>query len=139
VSHLALGEADLCADLRVVPTDDVMRPLRMQAVVASAAAGIDQPTAPVSTDFEDLDALRTSTIALRDAGFGARAAIHPAQVAVINEVFTPTDNEVAVARDVLARFEAASGGVTVDADGRMLDEAVVRSARRVLARARTSP
>ena len=101
VSHLALGEADLSADLGSTSSDAVMHPIRMQAVVASAAAGIDAPTGPVSTDFKDLDALRASTVALRDMGFGARSAIHPAQVPIYNEVFTPTSDEVAAARDLL--------------------------------------
>ena len=59
-----------------------------------------------------------------------------AQVPVINEVLTPTDDELAAARDVLARFEAAGEGVTVDERGRLIDLAVVRSARETLARAR---
>lgn len=133
VTHLALGEADLTADLGMGWSDENLRPIRTQVVVASAAAALDPPTAPVSTDFRDLDALRASTVMLRDMGFGARAAIHPDQVGVINDVFTPSADEVARARDLLARYDAGGGGVGVDADGRMIDEAVVRAARRVLA------
>jgi citrate lyase subunit beta/citryl-CoA lyase len=65
-------------------------------------------------------------------GFGGRAAIHPAQVGVINDVFTPSPREVAAAREVIASFEAAGGGASVDDEGRMVDEAVVRAARRTL-------
>ena len=112
-------------------------------VVASAAAGIDPPTGPVNTDFSDLDALREDTEALRRAGFGARSAIHPAQVPVINDVFTPTEDEVAEAAPAWSScFEASvarGDGACVDDRGRMVDEAVVRSARRVLGRAGHGP
>ncbi|GGM45909.1 HpcH/HpaI aldolase/citrate lyase family protein [Dactylosporangium sucinum] len=137
VVRLQLGEADLRADLGVSPQGDERELLlvRSQIVLASAAAGIDPPAAPVSTDFTDLGALRASTTALARLGYVGRACIHPAQISVVNEVFTPGAEEVDRARDLIARFEAASGGVVVDARGRMVDEAVVRQARRLLARA----
>lgn len=75
------------------------------------------------------------------AAFASRSAIHPAQVPIINEVFTPTAEEVAAASSVVEAHEqalAAGTGVTVDGDGRMVDEAVIRSARRTLQR-RPSP
>lgn len=133
VVRLALGEADLGAELGIEPGAAELAPVRMQVVLASAAAGIEPPIGPVSTDFRDLQALRDSTEALRRMGFGGRAAIHPAQVGVINEVFTPAAGEVEAARRLLARFESAGGGVCVDEDGRMVDEAIVRAARRTLA------
>ena len=141
VRNLAIGEADLVAELAMDPSPDrrELTALRTSLVVASAAAGIDSPTGPVNTDFRDLDALRSDTEALARMGFGARSAIHPAQVPVINEVFTPSPEEVAEARELVEQHDAhlASGtGAFVDGAGRMVDEAVVRSARRVLARVR---
>jgi citrate lyase subunit beta/citryl-CoA lyase len=141
VTRLAIGEADLAADLGLDPSPDERElwPLRSQVVVASAAAGIEPPCGPVSTDFRDLDAFRASTESLRRAGFGSRSAIHPAQVAVINEVFTPTAHEVEEAAAIVAAHEdavARGNGITIDAQGRMVDEAVIRSARRTLGRAR---
>lgn len=133
VSRLAIGEADLGSEIGAAGGDGTMMPMRMQIVLASAAAGLEPPVGPVATDFRDLDALRATSAELRRAGFGARAAIHPAQVAVINESFTPTAEEVEAARRLLARFEAGGGGVTTDDDGRMIDEAVVRAARRTIA------
>jgi citrate lyase subunit beta/citryl-CoA lyase len=136
VERLQIGEADLGAELNVEPGDDAFAPMRAQVVLASAAAGIEPPVGPVSTDFTELDAYRASTRALKAAGFGGRAAIHPAQVAIVNEVFTPTEEELARARRVVQLVDDARGGVTLDDDGRMLDEAFVRAARRTLARAR---
>jgi citrate lyase subunit beta/citryl-CoA lyase len=134
VVRLAIGEADLAAELGIVPSDDAreLAPMRAQVVLASAAARLDPPIGPVSTDFKDLDAFRRSTEALRRMGFGARAVIHPAQVAIVNESFTPSAEEVAEASKLVARFDATGGGVGVDDDGRMIDEAIVRAARRTL-------
>ncbi|MEZ7004786.1 CoA ester lyase [Streptomyces sp. AD55] len=135
VSRMHLGEADLCADTGIAPGPDERELLwpRTQLVLACAAAGLDPPLAPVSTDFHDLDGLRTSTRALKRLGFGGRSCIHPAQIPVVEEVFTPSPAEIERARALVARFEAAGAGATLDESGRMIDEAVVRGARRVLA------
>ncbi|NNH68456.1 CoA ester lyase [Nocardia uniformis] len=134
VLRLQLGEADLCADLGITPGPDrhELLPLRVQVVMASAAAAIDPPLAPVDTNFRDLDSLRATTAALRRLGFQGRACIHPAQLPVVNEVFTPSPDELDRARALIARFESAAGGVVLDDSGRMVDLAVIRQARRVL-------
>ena len=138
VLRLGIGEADLAAELRLRPDPDAdqLTSLRLQLVVASAAGRIGPPVAPMSADFRDLAALRTSTSALRRLGFQARTAIHPAQLPVINEVFTPSAVEVASARRLVALFaaaEQAGAGVTVDDAGRMVDVALVRTARETVA------
>ncbi|MFE3448999.1 HpcH/HpaI aldolase/citrate lyase family protein [Nonomuraea sp. NPDC059194] len=134
VVRLQLGEADLRADLGVEPGPDERELLwaRSQVVLASAAARIGPPLGPVSADFRDLDRLRESTRALKRLGFHGRACIHPAQVAIANEVFTPTAEEIERARSLIVRFEASGSGVVLDDAGRMVDEAVIRQARRVL-------
>jgi citrate lyase subunit beta / citryl-CoA lyase len=139
IAALAMGEVDLAADLGVEPSpnEHELWPLRMQVVVASAAADGQPPIGPVSTDIKDLYGLGHSTEALRRAGFGARQAIHPSQVPVINLAFTPTAKEVERAEALLARAQS-DDGVWVDESGRMVDEAVLRSARRVLARRRSN-
>lgn len=131
VVRLQLGEADLRADLGVEPGPQEVELLwaRSQVVLASAAARIGAPLAPVSTDFTDLDGLRASTLALRRLGFRGRACIHPNQLAVVNEVFTPSPDELARARALVARYD---GSVMLDEEGRMVDEAVIRQARRLL-------
>jgi len=132
---LQIGEADLCAEVGIAPGPDEreLAAIRGQVVLASAAAGIAAPLGSVRTDFRDLDRLRESTIGLWRMGFRGRACIHPAQVPVVNEVFTPAPEELARARALVARFEAADGGVILDEAGRMVDEAVIRRARRLLA------
>ncbi len=138
VVGLALGEADLFAELGMDPDlpESERQSIRLRLVVASAAAGRRGPTAPASTDFTDLDSFRASCVALRRRGFVARSAVHPAQVPIINEVFAPSEDELDRARQLVADFDAAVAqgrAVTLGADGRMIDEAVVRSARRLLA------
>jgi citrate lyase subunit beta/citryl-CoA lyase len=138
VQRLQVGEADLRADVGITTGPDERELLyaRSHVVFASAAAGIKPPIAPVSTNFRDLEAFRASTRELARLGFVGRACIHPDQVAVANEVFTPTPDEVEVARRLVGRWEFAGVGVAVDDEGRFVDEAVVRQARLVLARAR---
>jgi citrate lyase subunit beta/citryl-CoA lyase len=141
VVRLQVGEADLRADLGVTlgPDERELLHVRSSVVLASAAAGIEPPVGPVSTNFRDLDALRESTEALARLGYQGRACIHPAQAAVVNDVFTPSAEQVEAARALIARYDqavAAGEGVFTDDNGRMVDLAVVRQARRTLALAR---
>jgi citrate lyase subunit beta/citryl-CoA lyase len=140
VHQLMIGEYDLGAELGIEPTaTEAFMPFRMELVVASAAAGIAPPLGPVRADFHDLEGLAVDTRRLAGQGFGSRPAIHPAQVAVINTAFTPRPDEVTRARRLVEMYEgalAAGRGTATDDDGRMVDEAVVRLARRVLEAAR---
>ncbi len=139
-TRLGIGRADLAGELGLHLDHDgpEFRSIMLQLVIASSAARIAAPVAPTSTDFRDLEALRASTEQLLRLGYCGRTAIHPAQVPVINEVFTPSKDEVDRARQLVEAFDAvldAGIGVMTDDDGRMVDAAVVRGARDVLARA----
>lgn len=141
VVRLGLGEADLAGELalRPGPAREELWPIRSRIVVASAAAGILAPVGPVDTAVRDTGLLRETTRLLLRQGFRARTAISPRQLPTINEVFTPDPDEIAAARDLverLAEAERHGRGVAVDAAGRLIDAAVVRSAREVLGRAR---
>lgn len=141
VTRLSLGEADLAADLGV--TDPAgLDWCRGRVVVASRAAGIEPPPMSAWTAIADEAGLRVSCRTGRSRGFLGRAAVHPRQVPVIASAFVPDDAEVAAARDVCAAFEQAQRegvAVAVDAAGRMIDPAVVRSARRTLSLAGPAP
>lgn len=129
---LSLGEADLAADLRVEPAG--LAWARGQVVVASRAAGLASPVQSVWTRVGDLDGLRTSTDDGQRDGFFGRSVIHPAQVEVVNDAFTPTQADVDDARtllDALAAAEVDGRGVAV-VDGRFVDEAVAARARTVV-------
>ena len=142
VSQVQVGEADLCADVGVElgPDEREMLWARSQVVFASAAAGAQPPVGPVSTNYTDLDAFYASTLALKRLGYRSRACIHPAQISIVNEVFTPTEDDIARARSMILALETAvRNGRSVfftDSFGRLVDPALVRIARRVLATAR---
>ena len=131
VVGIGLGEADLAADLGVNGEEGLLY-ARSRIVSVSRAANLAAPTQSVYTHVDDLDGLRHSTERGKRLGLIGRSAIHPAQVPIINEVFTPTEEEITGAEELLGRMEEAteSGtGAFVLENGRFVDEAVVRSAR----------
>jgi citrate lyase subunit beta/citryl-CoA lyase len=139
VHQMMTGEMDLGSELRIDPSSPAWLPIRLQLVVASAAAGIEAPLGPVDPDFSDPERLRAETRALYDIGFRSRPAIHPAQVPVFNEALTPSPDEVAEAERLVGAFDAAVAdgrGAFADVDGRMIDEAMVKVARATLESAR---
>ncbi|MBY4214285.1 CoA ester lyase [Rhodococcus fascians] len=138
IRTFGIGEVDLLADLRITRSEDtatVIDVIRTNIVIDCAAAGLAAPIAPTSTDFRDLAGFETTTARFVEMGFRARTALHPSQVPIINDALTPTDEDVSAARRLLELYDAAHGGPTVDDSGRFVDEAVVRGAREVLARA----
>jgi len=135
VAGISLGEADLAADLGVRDEAGLLY-ARSRIVSASRAAGLSGPIQSVYTRVKDLGGLRRSTGEGKNLGFVGRSAIHPSQISIINEVFTPTENEVAEAQSLIDRLEgeaAAGTGAFVLEDGRFVDRAVVESARLTLA------
>ena len=136
------GGEDLAADLGAVSNRGTnggysapYQLARSLTLYAAAAAQVDAVDA-VYTNFRDLDGLRAEAAdALRD-GFSAKAAIHPDQVEPINVAFTPSADDVAWAKRVVAAFDASLGAGVTSIDGKMLDRPHHRSAERVLARAR---
>ena len=135
ITRMQVGESDLRADLGTsgAAGETTTQFARSMVVFASAAAGINPPLAAVSTNFKDLDAYRKSSQDFKEWGYFGRACIHPAQVEIVNEVFTPNADELAAAQDILDRLVTAGGGVALDAKGRMIDEAIAKIARRTLA------
>lgn len=105
---------------------------RALCLAAAVAAGV-QPLDTVYADFRDLAGLAADAQASRHSGFLGRMAIHPDQVAVINDAYTPAAAEVAHAQRVVAAFAAAPGTGVVGLDGTMLDMPHLKQARRVLA------
>ena len=77
-------------------------------------------------------------MARRD-GFTGRLAIHPAQVPVINEVFTPTPEQIEKAKTLVAAFAAQPGAGTIGIDGKMYDQPHLKRAQALLARVKAKP
>ena len=91
------------------------------------------PVETIDTNFRDLVALRKRAIEVRRQGYRGMLAIHPAQVPVINEAFTPTEEEVAEAREIVDLFAANPGAGTIGWKGGMLDRPHLSRARHLLA------
>ena len=142
VIQLQVGEVDLAADLGLGGDVDLhLAPVRNRILIESIAAGIAAPVGPVSTEFRDLEAFRSSTRTVIDQGFIGRACIHPDQVTIVNTMCTPSSEQAQEAQDLLDRMQAAvrqGSGIALDAKGRMIDEASARSARRTIALAEAS-
>jgi (S)-citramalyl-CoA lyase len=131
LSYLLFGSADLAADLRAENTWEALLYARSRAVGAAALANlpvIDAPTFDLSSN----GALKADLQAGRALGFGGKAAIHPKQVAEINQAFTPSSEEVNAARKIIEESLKGAGAV----DGKMVDEAVARRARQILSMAK---
>ena len=104
---------------------------RSLCLAAAVAAGV-QPVDGIFVDFGDEDGLRAEAEAARREGFTGKLAIHPAQVAPINAAFTPSDDEVRHAEEIVAAFEAHPDAGVLSVGGRMVDRPHLVQARRVL-------
>jgi citrate lyase subunit beta / citryl-CoA lyase len=141
LTALTWGAEDLSADLGAETNRDedgrftgpfrLARSLCVTAAAAAKVAALDT----VFVDFRNAQGLRREAEEARRDGFTGKLAIHPGQVAVINEVFTPSAAEIAKAQAVLAAFAAAPGVGVVGIDGVMYDRPHLERARRLLARA----
>ncbi len=101
--------------------------------LAAARAIEAQPIGVVYVDYKNLDGLKAECLADRRAGFVGKVAIHPAQSEVINQAFTPSDDEVAHAQRVIDMFEQNPGLGTVGIDGKMYDMPHLKQARNLMA------
>lgn len=110
-------------------TYKTVRSLCLMAAHAATVEAVDT----LYVDFRNPEGLRASCIAARAEGFSGRIAIHPDQVAIINESFVPSGEEVAFARRVVAAFEAEPDVGTLSLDGKMLDIPHLNQARKTIA------
>jgi len=136
VRHLSLGGVDLRRDLGAGDGDLQTLYARSHLVVVSRAAGLGPPIDSVYARLDDEAGLRRQTEFARSLGFFGKSAIHPKQLSVLHEVFTPSEHEVAWAHAVLEAFEAARGNAVKLGDGEFVDLPVAERARYLLQLAR---
>ncbi len=105
---------------------------RSLCLLGAAAAEV-LPVETIDTNFRDLEGLRKRAIEVRRQGYRGMLAIHPAQVPVINEAFSPSEEEIAEAREIVALFEDNPGAGTIGWQGGMLDRPHLSRARQLLA------
>jgi citrate lyase subunit beta/citryl-CoA lyase len=132
-------QGDLVADLGVewTPQGTGLMQARSQVLLSARAAGAPYPMEAVFMDFRNPEGLRVECELARTLGYIGKVAIHPSQIEVINDVFTPSAEIVEYQRMVLAAFEEAEaeGKASIAVDGKMVDYAVARVARAIIARA----
>ena len=127
---LMLGAADMAADLGTALAWEPLAFARARLVAACALVGLTPIDSPYF-DLRDEAGLQQQTVAAVALGFGAKAAVHPVQISIINAALTPSADAVENARAILV--ENAKGVGTIN--GQMIDEAVARKARRIVAAA----
>jgi citrate lyase subunit beta/citryl-CoA lyase len=134
VTTLLFGTLDLAADLGVTPTVEGRELLhaRSQVVLATAAAGLPGPLDGPHADLDDLDGLERSSAAARALGFTGRVVLHPRQLGPVRAAFSPTDAELARAREILAARETAGSGAFRLPDGTFVDRPVLLRAAALL-------
>jgi len=131
IDSVILGAVDMSADLRCEKSWEPLLYTRSRLVHAAASAGIDLLDVPF-LNLDDPEGLRQEARACARLGFTGKASIHPNQIPIIHEAFTPDEKAIAKARKVCAAFEQDNTGLVV-VDGELIELPVVRSMYRVLA------
>lgn len=131
IEFAMFGGADLSAELGVAIAAEPLLYARSRVVHAAKRAGIDIFDVP-SLAFRDADIVQAESVAAKALGFTGKGVLHPANVAVVNDVFAPTDDEIVRAEQILAAYRASPTGLAV-LDGKLVERPVVRAMERILA------
>src|SRR5581483_1722872 len=123
---------DLAADVGSGTGDLEMLYARSSLVIAARSAGKPQPSDGVHVLLNDDEGLRREAEAAKRLGFFGKSAIHPRQLPIIHDVFTPSASELEWARGVLDAFEMSGEAATRTRDGEFVDLPVAERARRIL-------
>jgi citrate lyase subunit beta / citryl-CoA lyase len=137
VRRLTIGAIDLALDMdvRIEEPFGAVDHARFAVALASRAAGLAPPFDTAFADFADLEGLKADALRARAFGYHGKACIHPAQLDVVNGVFTPSMEEITYAREIVEAFDKAEGEglAAIRVRGRMVDYPVAAKARRLLA------
>lgn len=136
VKRLAFGAADFSLDAGLLPSHEEpeLAEARARVVLASRAAGMEGPLDSPWFHLRDVEGFKRALERSRRGGFQGRLCVHPDQVPVANEAFTPSVDEVARAERIVAAFKEveARGAAAVEVDGQMVDYPVVYRAQALL-------
>jgi len=136
---IIFGGEDFAASIGATRTKDAVELLyARQAVIVACAAYDLQPIDIVTIDYKDLESLKVESEFGARLGFSGKQIIHPNQVQVVQEAFTPSDEAIAYARRIVETFEASQkeGKGAYSLDGKMIDMPLLKNAQKVLARAK---
>ena len=131
IDALFFGGVDMAAELRCRNAWEPLLYARSRVVHAAASAGLDAIDVPY-LDLQDPDGMKSAAVQARDLGFSGKGAVHPRQIAALNDVFTPSADQIAQARRIIAEFQAADTGLVV-IDGKLIEKPVLREMHRIVA------
>ena len=131
IDALFFGGVDMAAELRCQNAWEPLLYARSRVVHAAASAGVDVIDVPY-LDLDDPDGMAEEARKAKALGFSGKGSVHPKQIAALNEVFTPSADEIERARHVTKTFEEADTGLVV-IDGKLIEKPVLRDMYRVLA------
>ena len=125
---LYCGGVDMAAELRVPNSYENLLYARSKLVHAGASVGIDVIDVPY-LDLEDMDGMKKEAELVRDLGFTGKGSIHPKQINILNEIFTPSKEEISKAKKIVDQFSESDTGLVV-IDGKLIEKPVLREMQR---------
>ena len=130
IEAMFFGGVDMAAELRCENNWQQLIYARSRVVHAAASAGLDVIDVPY-LNLQDLDGMCDEAKKAKDLGFAGKGSVHPKQIAALNEVFTPSSDQISRARRILKEFEAADTGLLV-VDGKLIEKPVLRDMHRIV-------
>ncbi len=131
IDAMFFGGIDMAAELRCENAWEPLLYARSRVVHAAASAGLDVIDVPY-LDLDDHGGMVVAAEQARALGFCGKGSIHPKQIAALNDVFTPGEDEIARARRIIETFDEADTGLVV-IDGKLIEKPVLRDMHRVVA------
>ena len=125
---LYFGGVDMAAELRVPNEYKNLIYARSRLVHAGASVGVDVKDVPY-LDLEDMDGMKKEAELVRDLGFTGKGSIHPKQINMLNEIFTPSKEEIIKAKKIVDQFNESDTGLVV-IDGKLIEKPVLREMQR---------
>lgn len=130
IDALFFGGVDMSAELRCENKWEPLLYARSRIVHAAASAGIDAIDVPY-LDLEDMEGMKKEALKAKELGFSGKGSIHPKQIPLLNEVFTPSEAVIQKAQRIVSVFEKANTGLVV-IDGKLIEKPVLREMYRIL-------
>ena len=125
---LYFGGVDMAAELRVPNSYENLIYARSKLVHAGASVGVDVIDVPY-LDLEDMNGMKKEAELVKNLGFTGKGSIHPKQISILNEIFTPSSSEISKAKKILDQFNESDTGLVV-IDGKLIEKPVLREMKR---------